>query len=389
MKDYLTIITRYLEGVISPSEKEMLQDWLSEDLDHKILFKQKVKEWYASNKELPVDSELAYKRFIETIDKNKTKTIRLKSWSRIIKYAAVLGGILIGGYYYYTTTNVTQIKTNPTLVNKEASPVDKIRIVQADGKVTYMGFEDSSEVVNAKGNLIGKKNQGQFVVESGVTTVEAKYLEISIPKGKLFQLTLSDGTKVWLNAASSLKFPQHFVSTEKNRIVYLEGEAFFDVTTNKDQPFIVKTGAVDVEVLGTQFNVSSYAEDVTIKTTLVEGAVAINDPESSNTSLKLTPSYQAIFSKDKKAMLKKKVNTMLYTSWMNKKMILQNESFAEAYKRIERTYDVTITSNNDKLNSTRFTGEFDVENIEEILRTFSETLNFTYDIKDKNIVINP
>lgn len=106
-------------------------------------------------------------------------------------------------------------------------------------------------------------------------------------------------------------------------------------------------------------------------------------------SLQLVPNDQAIFSKDKKVMHKQKVNTSLYTSWMDKKIILQNESFIDAFKRIERSYDVSITSHNNKLNNTRFTGEFDVENIEEILKTFSETLKFTYEIKGKDITINP
>lgn len=391
MNDYLTIINKYLKGSISPSEKKALQQWLSEDANHKILFQQKIKEWCATNNELSVNPKSAYDRFVHTIyNTNATKVVTLKPWVRIMKYAAVIAGIMIvGGGYYYTTLDKSSVKINPEIVEINTSPVDKIKIAHADGTITYMDYNDKTEIVNAKGNLIGKKDQGQLIIESGTAEVEIKYMEISIPKGKLFQLTLSDGTKVWLNAASTLKFPEHFISTEENRIVYLEGEAFFDVTTNKRQPFIVKTGTIDVEVLGTQFNVSSYVEDTTVKTTLVEGAVVVNTQNNHIDTLQLIPSYQAVFNKGKKALRKKKVNTSLYTSWMDKKIILQNESFEEVYKRIERAYDITIISHNDKLNTTRFTGEFDVENIEEILKTFSETLKFTYEIKDKNITINP
>ena len=391
MNDYLTIINKYLKGSISPSEKKALQQWLSEDANHKILFQQKIKEWCATNNELSVNPKSAYDRFVHTIYNTKaTKVVTLKPWARIMKYAAVIAGIMIvGGGYYYATLDKSSVKINTEIVEINTSPVDKIKIAHADGTITYMDYNDKTEIVNAKGNLIGKKDQGQLIIESGTAEVEIKYMEISIPKGKLFQLTLSDGTKVWLNAASTLKFPEHFISTEENRIVYLEGEAFFDVTTNKKQPFIVKTGTIDVEVLGTQFNVSSYVEDTTVKTTLVEGAVVVNTQNNHIDTLQLIPSYQAIFNKDQRALDKKKVNTSLYTSWMDKKIILQNESFEEVYKRIERAYDITIISHNDKLNTTRFTGEFDVENIEEILKTFSETLKFTYDIKGKKITINP
>ncbi|WP_109851982.1 FecR domain-containing protein [Aquimarina sp. AU58] len=388
MDNYLTVIKKYLEGDISSSDRQALQQWLAEDPDHEILFKQEIKNWYATNEELPADPSFAYNRFLHAIDKKEAKVIKPKSWFRIVKYAAVLGGVLLGGYYY-TTQNVSTVTTSLDVVEANSLPVDKIKIVQADGTVTYTDFDDKADIINANGNLIGKKDQDQFIVQPESEITETRYIEISIPKGKLFQLTLSDGTKVWLNAASSLKFPQHFTSTKENRMVYLKGEAFFDVTKNKAQPFIVKTETIDVEVLGTQFNVSSYAEDTTVKTTLVEGAVVVNDQNENTNSLQLVPKDQAIFSKDKMVMHKQKVNTSLYTSWMDKKIILQNEPFIDAFKRIERSYDVSITSHNNKLNNTRFTGEFDVENIEEILKTFSETLKFTYEIKGKDIIINP
>ncbi|PKV50066.1 FecR family protein [Aquimarina sp. MAR_2010_214] len=388
MDNYLTIIKRYLEGGISSSDRRALQQWLSENPKHEILFKQEIKKWYAVNEELSTDSNSAYNHFLQTINKKETKVIKPKSWSRIVKYAAVLGGLLLSGYYY-TTQSVSSVKTKSIIVEVDTLPIDKIKIVQADGTVTYTDFNDKADIVNASGNLIGKKEQNQFIVQPDAKITETKYIEISIPKGKLFQLTLSDGTKVWLNAASSLKFPQHFTATKENRMVYLKGEAFFDVTKNKKQPFIVKTETVAIEVLGTQFNVSSYAEDATVKTTLVEGAVVVNDQNENTNSLQLIPNDQAIFSKHKKIMHKQKVNTSLYTSWMDKKIIMQNESFIDAFKRIERSYDVSITSHNKTLNNTHFTGEFDVENIEEILRTFSETLKFTYEIKGKNITINP
>jgi ferric-dicitrate binding protein FerR (iron transport regulator) len=389
MDNYLTVIKKYLEGDISSSDRQALQQWLAEDPDNEILFKQEIKNWYAANEKLPADSNSAYERFIHTIEDKKTKVIRLQSWSRILKYAAVLGGILLGGYYY-TSRDISVFTTSSSsTVAADILPIDKIKVAQADGTVTYMDFNDKTDIKNASGNLIGKKNQDQFVVQPDTEVTEVKYMEISIPKGKLFQLTLSDGTKVWLNAASSLKFPQHFVPAEENRIVYLKGEAFFDVTKNKKQPFIVKTETIDVEVLGTQFNVSSYSEDTTVKTTLVEGAVVVNDQNENTNSLQLVPNDQAVFSKNKKVLHKQKVNTSLYTSWMDKKIILQNESFSEACKRIERTYDVAIISHNKKLNNTRFTGEFDVENVKEILRTFSETLKFTYEMNQNKILIHP
>ena len=388
MDNYLTIIRKYLKDDCSSEEKEWLKQWINANEENKALFKKEIKESYAAKEHLEVDVEGAFERFVKGIQQKETKVISLKPVVRVIGYAAAVAAIIFGIYTYKSGNSSFEI-TTPEVVRADDTSSDKIKIVQADGTISYLGLDDTASIKDAEGNLVVKKNEDQLVIQGENHSTKTEYLQISIPKGKLFQLALSDGTKVWLNAASALKFPRHFNPEDKNRLVYLEGEGFFDVVTNTKQPFIVRTGEVDVEVLGTQFNVSSYDDDATIKTTLVEGSVAISDPEQEDVRLKLTPNYQAIFSKNNKALERKKVNPALFTSWMHKKIILQNESFAEVYKRIERTYDVEITSLNQKLNNTRFTGEFDIENVEQILKVFSETIAFTYVIKDKKITINP
>ncbi|MDH7444300.1 FecR domain-containing protein [Aquimarina sp. 2201CG14-23] len=391
MKKHLQLIEEYLKNTISPEDREILKSWLEEDEEHKDIFKEKVTAWSATKEEISVDPKKAYDRFVTKIqekDSEKAKVISLRPWRKVAQYAAVLAGILVVGYFI-TKTNPVYTENENTIVSTESLPEDKIKIVQEDGTVIYMDVDDQSDIVTADGTVIGTKEQDQLIVTADNKDNKVGYLEISIPKGKIFQLSLHDGTKVWLNAASTLKFPQQFNASEKNRTVYLDGEAFFDVTTNKEQPFIVQTKEIQVEVLGTQFNVSSYADDTTVRTTLVEGSVAVNDSENQSNLLKLIPSYQAIYSKDQKIINKQKVNTELFTSWMYRKMIIQDESFASIIKRLERTYDVEIVSNNQKLNDTQFTGEFDIENVRQILNVFSETINFTYKIENKRIVIAP
>ena len=388
MDNYLTIIRKYLKDDCSSEEKEWLKQWVNANEENKALFKKEIKESYAAKEHLEVDVEGAFERFVKGIQQKETKVISLKPVLRVVGYAAAVAAVVFGIYTYRTGNSSFEI-TTPEVVQAEDTSSDKIKIVQADGTISYLGLDDTASIKDAEGNLVVEKNEDQLVIQGENYSTKTEYLQISIPKGKLFQLALSDGTKVWLNAASALKFPRHFNPEDKNRLVYLEGEGFFDVVTNTKQPFIVRTGSVDVEVLGTQFNVSSYDDDATIKTTLVEGSVAISDPEQEDVRLKLTPNYQAIFSKNNKALERKKVDPALFTSWMHKKIILQNESFAEVYKRIERMYDVEITSLNQELNNTRFTGEFDIENVEQILKVFSETIAFTYEIKDKKITINP
>ncbi|AXT56020.1 DUF4974 domain-containing protein [Aquimarina sp. MMG015] len=391
MDNYLTIIKKYLEGSISSSEKETLKQWLQQKQEHRDVFEKKVAQWHASSKDISVNSDQAFNRFLNSIQEKELeerKVITLKTLKKVFRYAAILIGVLVLGYYL-SRLNPSNVDNVEDLVSTETVRDDKIKIVQEDGTITYIDINSLSDVITANGSMIGKKDRDKLVISDNAKDLEEiEYLEISIPKGEIFQLSLSDGTKVWMNADSKLKFPKNFIAKEVNRIVYLEGEAFFDVTTNKAQPFIVKTKEMDVKVLGTKFNVSSYAEDSTIKTTLVEGSVAIN-AKNKLKELKLRPNYQAVYSKGDELIAKKKVNTILFTSWMQKKMIIHNESFAEVIKRLERTYNVEIISTNQRLNNTRFTGEFDTENVKQILNVFSKTINFNYEIENKKIVIAP
>ncbi|QKX04363.1 FecR family protein [Aquimarina sp. TRL1] len=391
MINYLTIIKKYLNNTISSSEREMLWQWLQNDARNRTLFKEEIKKWYQrQEKKEDVDPNSAYLRFMTAITKKRPSFLqKIISFHPIRYAAALLCGILFGAYFLYTNTDIFPSSERVPFVTEYPNSDNKVKIVQSDGSITYIDLEGQTQLTDQTGGVIGTKNKDQLVLASKTTAREAAFMEISIPKGNMFQLTLADGTKVWLNASSSLKFPQSFDPSDTNRIVYLEGEAFFDVTKNKAQPFIVKTKDIDVSVLGTQFNVSSYQDDEAIKTTLVEGSVAIHQKNNTAKKMILTPSYQAVFDKKQQSIHQKKVNTTVYTSWMSKKIIIQNETFAEVSKRIERAYNVSIHSHNKKLNTTRFTGEFDIENIEEIFMTFSKTLEFTYEIKDNTITINP
>ncbi|SEL84748.1 FecR family protein [Aquimarina amphilecti] len=387
MNNYLTIIEKYLEGNASSFEKESLKLWLNEKQEHREFFEKKVAEWNEAHQEISVNSDKAFKRFLDKTQENN-KVVEFRSLKRVLQYAAMFLGIL-GLGYYLIELNPTKAGNERILVLNEEIQEDRIKIVQDDGTVTYMDINGLSDVITTNGTVIGKKVKDKLVISDDTKNEEKlEYLEISIPKGRIFQLSLSDGTRIWMNADSKLKFPKNFIATEKNRIVYLQGEAFFDVATNKRQPFLVKTNGMDVKVLGTQFNVSSYQEDTTIKATLVEGSVTINTGDELEV-ISLKPNDQAIYSKDNRMINKKIVNTVLFTSWMQKKMIIQNESFAEVIKRLERTYDVEIISTNQKLNNTRFTGEFDIENVKQILNVFSKTINFKYVIENKRIVIAP
>jgi ferric-dicitrate binding protein FerR (iron transport regulator) len=202
---------------------------------------------------------------------------------------------------------------------------------------------------------------------------------------------LSDGTKVYLNSGSSLTYPVNFINGN-SRKVYLTGEAYFEVT-HTDDMFIVNTRELDVQVYGTKFNLSNYPEDPDTELVLIDGSVSMSDAGKSKDSrdeLYLVPGYKGAFNKANKNFINEKVNTSLYTAWMNGSLVFRNASFEKILHKLERQYNVVILNNNEKLAHETFnaTIETDHENIEQVLRYFNKVYQIDYRIIDNKIIIN-
>ena len=385
MDNYKLLIEKYIKGNLSDSEKTNLKHWLSEKKNNKLIFKDEIKKWYKKDQQnVKVDSTNAFHKVNEAINEQKTKNSVVKTAAPYFKYAAVVIGIIIC-VSAFTLLKNSEKNTNSQIVTNKKT--DHIIITKSDGSSIYVNPNSSeNSIVSNKGEIIGKKENELLVIGSKKGSVNDQFMTVQIPKGKSFKMMLSDKTIVQLNAESSLTFPENFLSSQKQRIVSLKGEAFFHVSTNKKQPFIVKTDEINIEVLGTQFNVSSYNNDASIKTTLVECSVKITDQKN---QLTLVPGHQAVFDKKNKILNQKKVNIASHISWLNNQITLNNESFANFSKKIERAYNVNITCSNKQLNTTRFTGTFNIDNekIEDVLLVFSETTSFNYTITDNNIII--
>lgn len=171
-------------------------------------------------------------------------------------------------------------------------------------------------------------------------------------------------------------------------MVYLEGEAFFEVSENKNHPFIVNTQEVDIKVLGTKFNVSSYDTDENIATTLVEGAVSVYETRSPENEILLSPNFQANYHKFGNSFEKTKVNTDNYTAWMQGRLIIDNLKFSEILQRLERRYAVKFVNNAVGLENEIYKGEFTDEKIESVLKTISLSTPFRFEINQNIITIS-
>ena len=208
------------------------------------------------------------------------------------------------------------------------------------------------------------------------------------PKGSVSQMILADSTLVYLNAGSELWYSPK--SKDKKREVFLKGEAWFDVTKQKNRPFVVHTNFYDVNVTGTRFNVKAYETDNEITTTLEEGQVRITSSDKYNLAqtVILNPGEQVAMNKELNEIFVKKVDTKLFTSWKDNKLMFLNMDFKELIVLLERKYGVDIEVDNPDILKYHYSGTIKNESIMEIMEIIKHTLPIQYKIEGQKIIIN-
>ena len=194
---------------------------------------------------------------------------------------------------------------------------------------------------------------GNLFRPSNVTDKEIRYSEIKVPYGQMSQVNLSDGTKIWLNSGTILRYPERFA--ENSRAVSMNGEAYFEVTKMAHKPFTVNTSEMNVEVHGTSFNLSAYEKDKVNAVTLVEGKVTVQD-KTGTTIARLTPGQMASLSKTNNTVNIQSVKTAFYSEWIDGKLYFDDEPLDQIAIKLERWFNVEITFASERLKSHRFTG---------------------------------
>ena len=214
--------------------------------------------------------------------------------------------------------------------------------------------------------------------------VEVHYEEFTAPAGQRALLKLQDGTTVWLNAKTTIRYPNRFSKDERR--VELDGEAFFEVKENKDKPFVVNTEIMSVKVTGTKFNVFAYRGSEEFSTSLTEGAVKVFDLRNVKNSIELKPNERAILKGDR--LEKETFHDVKFLLWKEGIYAFDNVPFKEMAKKLELYYDVKIVVNNKELENYPFNGKFrQRDGIENVLKALMKIRNFTY-LKDeeKNVI---
>ncbi len=344
-----TLIKKNLDGNLTSDERLRLQDWAQDNAIHKG-FLDKVMQgdmvWQDALKWMELEDsdqgtwekELERKLLSKVATTVSTKMPRRgRILTNAIPYAAAILLLVAIGMLYFTTQNY--YSENPVTVYNLQPGGNKAQLTLEDGR----SIELSSQM---DGIIVGDKltyNNGTAIPLDQPETVSMATL--TTPRGGTYQITLPDGTKVWLNAASTLTYPSRF--SEEERVVKLEGEAYFEVAkayTKKAKgkahnrlPFLVKTSNQVIEVLGTQFNVMAYSDETATKTTLIEGLVSL---KTNKDHLKLVPGEQGIL--HNATFYKTVVDVNQQTAWKDSKFIFYETELQEAMKDLSRWYNLDV-----------------------------------------------
>lgn len=338
--------------------------------------------------EIPeMDTVTADKIFTQILaDAKEIEAVTIqKEKNSIKKYLSIAASIIVllsVGWFYQQ--NSSKPKSNPIINSNE------ITLQLENGEVQVITVGKKNKVTDSKGNIVGNQNGNKIVYDTNTNIDKLAYNTIKIPYGKRFELELSDGTLVHLNSGSTLKYPVAFIAGQ-NRQVFLDGEAFFDVSKDKKHPFVVNADNLNIRVLGTHFNVSNYSEDAITDVVLVEGSVGLyntNEKFETNKSTILKPGFKGSFNKKDKQINTTAVITDTYTSWMQGGLNFRNMSFKNISKKLERHYNVTIESQNTKLDNELFNASFKSnESVEKVLSYFNDVYGIKYTIKNNQILI--
>ncbi|MBB4804681.1 hypothetical protein HNP37_004778 [Flavobacterium nitrogenifigens] len=372
------LIVKFITNQASTDEIEQLTEWLKDD-ENKIVFKDFVKTNYAIDAALnSFDSTEVRKQLLKRIEE-ENNVFTKRRFSSYYKYAAILI-IALGGFYFYKNSGAEQVKQNVIIPR-----VDEIVLQLGNGSSETIDTSDEKSVTDKEGNIIGKQEKNRLVYTKAFAEGALVYNTLKIPYGKKFEVQLSDGTVVHLNSGTSLRYPVQF-GKNKRREVYLTGEAYFEVSKDKAHPFTVNAQEVNVEVLGTKFNVDSYTNNTSTDVVLVEGKVSLYKQQKTN-QVYLTPGLKGSNLKGQDAISTEQVNTDYYTAWVKGSLVFKNASFADIIKKLERQYNVTFINRNKTLGKEIFNARFDNEPIEVVLKYFSDSYKIDYQIDRDKITI--
>ena len=341
------LICKQMIGTITEEELQVLNEWRKQNPYNEAAY-QRLMDTDRQTLEYRRSKLTNYQRPLEDmkrrlgIDESITEEPRAHSAMiyKLISAAAVLL-LIFGATYFYRHADMQSEKEQTAVVAKTAiTPGTTQAILSFDnGKQVQLGADNQ---LNSKASA--EMAKGEEIAFNNLTT----------PRGGEFKVTLEDGTEVWLNADSKLRYPETFSGNERR--VEVSGEAYFKVAKDTQKPFYVVSGGQEVRVYGTEFNVHAYLDEPTIFTTLVEGSISLKPLGGNKSELMLTPGNQAVFSKDDASARVRKVDTEVVTSWRSGVFVFEDQNLEQIMRTLSRWYDFEYVFTDKKVGQTVFMG---------------------------------
>lgn len=371
------ILRKFLSGNLTGEEQSQLDDWLNASPQNQ-QFLESFRQAKNIEEDLSVVRKLdANRAWNKLNNKNRTGIKSIGKWSLGIAASITF---LIGCFALWRTEFVASVpKERPVLTEQKqdiAPATSGAILVLADGTKIALN-NDSTKTLTKNNNLVGNNNE--LIVKGTDQAIPVQYNSLIVPKASFYKMTLVDGTKVWVNALSQLKFPAQFSKTERR--VFLDGEAYFEVAHNPNQPFVVESKGNEIKVLGTHFNVNSYSNQV--RTTLAEGKVEVT---RNNQHVELSPGEYAWSSQDN--LIKGEADLQRDLSWHNNEFYFKKETIVDIAHQLSRWYDLDVKFRGNVQLDKEYTGsiERDVK-LSQVLEMLSYVSNLKFEVDGRKLII--
>ena len=378
------LLQLYLLGDITEEERQELEDWCEEAPRNRKLFEQICQEDLFSKERYVYEKINDTKAF--SVFEKRVRKVSSRSIGNWWKYAAVLlFPILVVGSWklMHETEQVSIVASSVAPIQPGCS---QAVLVLDDGRKVFLKEEEEGVISEDKEiTVTGEKDRLVYTSSEGKNVDEIRFNELEVPRGGEYKVRLADGTLVYLNSATRMKYPVKF--DEKERKVYLSGEAYFEVAKDPERPFFVEMEGVEVRVYGTSFNVNTHQEG-NIQTVLVKGSIGVKVLSSGMESV-IRPGQMAEFKQGNTKVDVKDVNVAVYTDWKDGIFRFENQRLEDILTVLSNWYDVDVFYQTVSVKELHFSGYMErYKDVSVILEAITLSTGVTFSIQGKTIIVS-
>ena len=379
------IIAASLRGKANDEEQRTLREWLSVSTRNKKIY-DGFKDGKRLEQKIVESQQINWKNDYQHFITKRQRTRKNRRMKTIIRYAAILTLPIVTAGIFLLQKNDRQAIVSISEVIKPGE--HKAVLITGGGERITLSDSTLSPIQEQNGMIVNVMNNKVFYTlpEDSLCTQESPIFNtLQIPRGGEYFLTLADGTEVWLNAETEIRYPVQF--TGNKRVVYLDGEAYFTVAPDKKKPFTVVSTHASVSVLGTQFNFRAYPDEQDVQTTLVSGSV-IMQSEKYKQQIKLVPGEQGVLEKRSANLTKQEVNTYLYTAWKDGRFAFRDARLEDLFNILARWYDLSVFYQSPEAKDIRFTGDLNkTDDFKSILKIIEQNERVTFTVNQRTVFI--